>query len=190
MVWNYNVLLLLRLPHHFPLMYGVDVSYEKPPLNYSSSLLNTCPYNINLLLSCTFLDDSPTFAVPQIILFLILYGLVTPFIYLNILIFATSNFFSCAFFNGTGTIHHCWSYNRLVYFPLILKLILRSHRIPDTLFQLFHPDCILCVISASKSPFSSNVAPRYLNVFTLSKFSPCRLISEFPSKFPSPLNLR
>ena len=118
MVWNYNVLLLLRLPHHIPLMCGVDVSYEKPPLNYSSSLLNTCPYHINLLLSCTFLDNSPTFAVPQIISLLILSSLVTPHIYLNILISATSTFFSSAFFNGTDTVHHCWSYNRLVYFSL------------------------------------------------------------------------
>ena len=44
---------------------------------------------------------------------------------------------------------------------------------------------ILCVISASKSPLSANVAPRYLNVFTLSKFSLYILISEFPSKFSS-----
>ena len=48
-----------------------------------------------------------------------------------------------------GTVHHCWSYNRLVYFPLTLKLILRSHRIPKTLFQFFHPDCIICITSAS-----------------------------------------
>ena len=52
-----------------------------------------------------------------------------------------------------STVHHCWSYNRLVYFPLTLKLILRSHRIPDTLFQFIHPDCILCVISASNLHF-------------------------------------
>ena len=48
-------------------------------------------------------------------------------------------------------------------------------RIPDILFQFFHPDCIICVISASKSPFYVNVAPRYLHVFTRSKFSPCIL---------------
>ena len=80
----------------------------------------------------------------------------------------------------------------LYTFPLTLKLILWSHRIPDILFQFVHTDCILCVFSASKSPFSANVAPtipRYLNVFTHSKFCPCRLISEFPSKFPSTLNL-
>ena len=37
---------------------------------YSSSLLNTCPYHFNLL-SCTFLDISPTVVVPLIISFLI-----------------------------------------------------------------------------------------------------------------------
>ena len=46
-----------------------------------------------------------------------------------------------------GTVHHCLLV--LHTFLLTLKLILRSHRIPDTLFQFFHPDCILCVISAS-----------------------------------------
>ena len=67
---------------------------------YSSSLLNTCPYHFNLL-SCTFLDISPTFVVPLILSFLILSSLVTtPLIHLNILISATSNFFSCAFFTA------------------------------------------------------------------------------------------
>ena len=46
------------------------------------------------LLSCTFLDISPTFVVPLILSFLILSSLVTPLIHLNILISAASNFFS------------------------------------------------------------------------------------------------
>ena len=66
---------------------------------YSSSLLETCPYHFNLL-SCTFLDISPTFVFPLILSFLILSILVTPLIHLNILISATSNFFSCAFFTA------------------------------------------------------------------------------------------
>ena len=66
---------------------------------YSSSLLETCPYHFNLL-SWTFLDISPTFVVPLILSFLILSILVTPLIHLNILISATSNFFSCAFFTA------------------------------------------------------------------------------------------
>ena len=52
------------------------------------------------LLSCTFLNISPTFVVPLIISFLILSSLVAPLIHLNILISATSNFFSCAFFTA------------------------------------------------------------------------------------------
>ena len=83
---------------------------------YSSSLLNTYHFNI---LSCTFLEISPTFVVPVILSFLILSSLVTHFIHLNILISAASNFFSCAFSNAhLGTVRHCWSYNCLVYFPL------------------------------------------------------------------------
>ena len=159
---------------------------------YSSSLLKTCPYHFNLL-SCTFLDISPTFVVPLILSFLILSTLVTPLIHLNILVSATSNFFSCAFFTAHVSAPYIIAgLTTVLYtFPLTLKLILRSHRIPDILFQFFHPDCILSVISASKSPFSANVAPRYLNAFTRSKFSPCILTSEFPSsKSWSTLNLR
>ena len=139
----------------------------------------------------TFLEISPTFVVSLILSFLIPSSLVTPLIHLNILISATSNFFSCAFFTTyISAPYMIGGLTTVLYtFPLTLKLILGSHRIPDTLFQFFHPDC-MCVISASKSPLSANVDPRYLNVFNLSKFSACRLISEFPSKFPSPLNLR
>ena len=151
---------------------------------YSSSLLNTHPCRFNLL-SSTFLDISPSFVVPLILSFLILSSLVTPLIHLNILISATSNFFSCAFFTAHVSAPYiivCLT-TVLYNFPLTLKLILRSHRIPDTLFQCFHPDCILCVISSYKSPLSANVAPRYLYVFTRSKFSPC--IYWYPSFHPS-----
>ena len=131
-VWNYNVLLLLRLPHHFPLICAVDVSYENPPLNYItfffSSQCMLIPYHINLL-SCIFLNNYPTFAVPQIISFLILYGLVTPLIHLNILISATSNFLSCALFNAHVSVPYIIAGLTAVLhtFPLTLKLIHRSH---------------------------------------------------------------
>ena len=169
---------------------GTSIAITLLP-TYSSSLLNTCPYHFNLL-SCTFLDISPTFVVPLILSFLILSSLVTPLIHLNILISATSNFFSCAFFTAQVSAPYIIAgLTTVLYtFPLTLKRILRSHRIPDTLFQFCHPVCVLWVISASKSQFSANVAPRYLKVFTRSKCCPCRLISEFPSKFPSTLNLR
>ena len=103
-----------------------------------------------------------SFVVPLILSFLILSILVTPLTHLNILISATSNLFSCAFFTAHVSAPYIIAgLTTVLYtFPLTLKLILRSHRIPDILFQFFHPDCILCVISASKSPFSANVAPR------------------------------
>ena len=58
---------------------------------YSYSLLKTCPYHFNLL-SCTFLDISPTFVVPLIMSFLILSSLVTPLIHLNIFISLSISF--------------------------------------------------------------------------------------------------
>ena len=174
-----------------PLLLFPDTSIPITLLpTHSSSLLSTCRHHFNLL-SCTFLDISHTVVVPLILSFLILSSLVTPLIHLNILISATSNFFSCAFFTAQVSAPYIIAgLTTVLYtFPFTLKLILRSHRILDTLFPFFHPDCIICVISASRSPFSANVAPMYLNVFTRSKFCPCRLISEFPSKFPSTLNL-
>ena len=80
-----------------PLLLFPSTTIPITPLpTYSSSLLETCP----CLLSCTFLDISPTFVVPLILSFLILSSLMTPLIHLNILISATSNFFSCAFFTA------------------------------------------------------------------------------------------
>ena len=110
------------------------------------------------------LEISPTFVDPLILSFLIMSSLVTTLIHLNILISATSNFYSCAFF----TAHVSGPYiiavvvlqpSCMYTFPLTLKLILRAHRIPDTLFQFVHPNCIY-VISTCKSPSSANVASR------------------------------
>ena len=82
---------------------------------YSSSLLNTCPYHFNLL-SCTFLDISPTFGVPLILSFLVLSSLVTPLIHHNILMSDTSNVFSCAYF--TAHVSARYIIAGLVYFTL------------------------------------------------------------------------
>ena len=105
--WQFSlgqVVLLLMLSNHLrfglPLLLfpGTSITITLLP-TYSYSLRNTCPYHFNLR-SCTFLDISPTFVVPPILSFQILSSLVTPLIHLNILIPATSNFFSCAFFTA------------------------------------------------------------------------------------------
>ena len=119
-----------------------------PSLFCPHILLNTCPYHFNLL-SYTFLDICSTFAVPLILSFLILPTLVTPLVHLNILISATSNFFFCSFFTAPciSTIHHCWSYIHLVYFPLDLQaysLVTQNPRyplpvFPSSLYSMHHP---------------------------------------------------
>ena len=82
---------------------------------YLSTLLNTCPYHFNPLY-CTFLDISPN-SVALILSFLILSILVTPLIHLNFghIQLLLVRFLHCP---RLGTVHHCWSYNCLVCFPL------------------------------------------------------------------------
>ena len=106
------LMLSIHLRFGLPLLLFAGISIPNTLFpTYSSSLLETCPYHFNLL-SCTFLDISPTFVVPLILSFLILSILVTPLIHLNILISATSNFFSCAFFTA-----HVSAPYIIVYFP-------------------------------------------------------------------------
>ena len=130
------------------------------------------------LLSCTFFVISPTFVAPHILSFLILSSFVTPHIHRSILISATSNFFSCAFFNAYVSAPYISAgLTTVLYtFPLIFTFILLSHNTPDTLFQVFHPICTRWVTSASNSPSCANVDPRYVNVFTLFYVSPCNCI--------------
>ena len=65
----------------------------------------------------------------------------------------------------------CWIFLQLAgfttglyTFPFTLQLIIWSLRTPGTLFQFFHP---LRIISASKSPSSAIVDPRYVNAICL-----------------------
>ena len=51
-------------------------------------------------------------------------------------------------------------------FPFTLAGILLLHINPGIFFQLFHPDCIFLLISASTPPSVCSVLPRYLNSFT------------------------
>ena len=171
---------------------GTSIAITLLP-TYSSSLLNTCPYHFNIL-ACTFLDISPTFVVPLILSFLILSSLVTPLIHLNILIAATSNFFSCAFFTAQVSAPYIIAgLTTVLYtFPLTLKSQTYSSVAHNPRYPL--PVLPSCLYSMSHLRIQVSIfcqfAPRYLKVFTRSKFCPCRLISEFPSKFPSTLNLR
>ena len=93
-------------------------------------------------------------------------SLVTPLIHVAYILISTApNFVSCALSTAhVSALYIIADLTTVLYFPLTLKLILRSHRTPDTLFQFSHPDYILFFIAATKSTFSANVAPRYLNV--------------------------
>ena len=63
----------------------------------------------------------------------------------------TSNFFSLIIWPNLSPGHQCRSYYSSVYFPLTLKLILRSHRTAAILFQCVRHDCIMRVISTTMS---------------------------------------
>ena len=66
------LMLSIHLRFGLPLLLFPDTSIPNTLFpTYSSSLLETCPYHFNLL-SCTFLDISPTFVVPLILSFIIL----------------------------------------------------------------------------------------------------------------------
>ena len=81
------------------LFHGTYITITLLP-THSSSFLNTCQYPFKLL-SCSFLDISPTFAIPLIVSFLILSSLATPRIPLNTLIVATY----CDFFTAHVGLH-------------------------------------------------------------------------------------
>ena len=95
---------------------------------YSSSLLMTCQFRLNLL-SCNFLDVFPTFDAPLITSFLILSIFVTPRIDLNIFISAMSNV-SCTLFASHVSALYIIAclITGLYTFPLTLGLVFLSHR--------------------------------------------------------------
>ena len=84
----------------FLVLISTSVTINLLPTYSSLSLHHGQYHSKSNLLSCTFLDMYPELVVPLIISFRILSNLVTPHIHLNILISATSNFFSCAFFTA------------------------------------------------------------------------------------------
>ena len=128
--------------------------------------------------SCTFFDISTTLVDPLIYSFLILSSLVIPDIHLNILISATSIFFSSVFFilavsvpySMAGLITVLWN------FPFSFNGTLLSQRNREADLQLFHPACIRCLTSSSMLTLTSTLAPRYLNLCTFFISSPSILI--------------
>ena len=109
-----------------------------------------------------------TFILSRMFSFRSLSLLVLPHAHLHIFISATSSLFVDFFVWGSvsspyskaGWITVWW------IFPFTLAGILLSHITPDIFFQLFHPDCILLLVSASTPPSVCSVLQRYLNSFT------------------------
>ena len=85
-LWSSSPSFTRHLHPHHSLAYVIVFCSQYTPIPLQPTLL-------------TFLDISPTFVVLLILSFLILSSLVTP-LHLNILISATSNFFSCVFFTA------------------------------------------------------------------------------------------
>ena len=154
---------LLLLPHPLPLLRGVDVSYETPPLNsvfrflscqfslrqvfldviQLSPLWSSSPFPRHLYhhhsldmpipLQPTFLHFRGYFSHLRCPSFLILSSLVTPLIHLNIIISATFNFFSCAFFTAqTSAPYIIAGLTTVLYSSLWLSNLFFGHT--DTLF--------------------------------------------------------
>ena len=83
--------------------------------------LNACPYHFNFTF-LHFLDILSTFVVLLIRSFKILSTLVTAIIHLNILISATSNFFSCPFFTAHLSAPYIMQfYHSITYFNNVVK---------------------------------------------------------------------
>ena len=117
----------------------------------------------------------------KLFFFFFFFFFVTPHIHRSILIYATSNLLSCAYFNANVSAPYTSAGLATVMciFPLIVTFILLSHNTPCTLFQLFLLLCTMWVTSASRTPSSANVDSRYVNVFTLFNVSPCKWSSAY-----------
>ena len=176
------------------LLFDIILHFVQPSSLRSSSLLPPCTF---ISIGPSFLHSAPRFSShvhttstsfpgPSLwclplslsllfIHFLILSSFVNPYIHRSILISAISNLFSCVFFNA-----HVSAPYISAGFATVLStflFIFLSHITPDTLSQLFHSLCTMWVTSASSSPSSANVDPRYVNAFTLFTVSPCKWIS-------------
>ncbi|KAK7086884.1 hypothetical protein SK128_003007 [Halocaridina rubra] len=125
---------------------SVDVSYRGVYFIYDA-VWRTSPYCQLAGFLSTFSSELSVFSLTGTLItsFLILSLLVTPHIHLNILISATSSFFSCVFFIAHVSAPYIIAglTTVLCTLPLNLIPILLSHSTPDTFFQFFHPACIL-----------------------------------------------
>ena len=111
----YMMMLSNHLRFGLPLLlfHGTSITITLLP-THSSSIPNTCPYQFKLR-SCTFLDISPTFAIPLIRSSLIQSTLVTPLIHLNTLISATYCDFFTAHVGEARAIWDAGHYGKSLY---------------------------------------------------------------------------
>ena len=114
------------------LFHGTSITITLLPTHYSS-LLNTCSYHFKLF-SCTFLDIFPTFSIPLILSFPILFSLVTPLIHLDHLISATY----CDLF----TDHVHWILHR--FSPLFVLYLIVLGEINDIRYQRYLSFTLRC----------------------------------------------
>ena len=94
----------------------LSFSFPAPPHHHSLANIvflssQYMPIQLQLLVFCTFLNISPTFAIPLILSFLLLSSLVTPLIQFGHILCLLH----CPWL---GSVHYCWCDNRFVHFPL------------------------------------------------------------------------
>ena len=150
--------LMLSIHDNFGLRFLLFLgkSFTIPLLpTYSSYLFSVVP-----LWPIFLVNFSHCHCLPLIISILILSNFVNQHIHHNILISATSNFFSCIFV----TVHVSERTYLLVSLQTCIPPV--DLQVPSSVTQCFYPDCTPWVISASKYPSSANIDPRYVNTLT------------------------
>ena len=177
----------------------VSVDTVHPSLLRSSSLSSPGWYNLQSLSSDVVLvsplyvskPHESRFPAPlcdtlylQMFSFLTWSLSVWPHAHLHIFNSVTSSFFTWELVTGTVSIPYsiagCTTI--LWIFPFTCGGTLLSHRTPDIFLQLFHPHCVLLVISVLVPPLLCRVLPRYLNSVTCGSWAD--FILTLPNGFP------
>ena len=133
---------------HTALLAGGAVTLSDTWTGHSSiHKLSFFSRHIFVPLSCSLLDISRTVVTPLIIASTIQSSFVTPHFHLNIFIFATSTFFSCAISNADDSASYVIAGLTTVWYNFSLtrklnKYIFRSQRPLYTIFHCFHLYCI------------------------------------------------